>query len=128
MWLAYHKGIPPEEFQKWLKDNGIEKACAEYRRIMRELDKAERDKQIDKVLVDPKKEPDKAPLLPATPITGGCVGLKLAVVDFTLDGWANSACSAFFRTTATRLCVSSLPPRRRKPRKSTNRKPDRDPS
>lgn len=86
MWLAYHKGIPPEEFQKWLKDNGIEKACAEYRRIMRELDKAERDKQIDKVLVDPKKEPDKAPLLPATPITGGCVGLKLAVVDFTLDG------------------------------------------
>lgn len=84
--LAYHENVAPVDFAAWLKTHPIEKACVEYRRTMHKLKQTRRDEQIRKILVSPKQEPDKAPLMPATPITWGHVGLKLAVVDFTIDG------------------------------------------
>ncbi|MET4519514.1 hypothetical protein [Bradyrhizobium sp. I1.7.5] len=90
--LAVHQKVAPEKFPDWLKRNPIEKACREYRRIMRERSKSERNEHLQRVwrfLVDPKKEPEKAPIVPATPITPGYVGLKLAVIDFTHDGSGN---------------------------------------
>lgn len=90
--LAVHGKVAPETFPDWLKRNPIEKACREYRRIMRDRNKSERDEHLQRVwefLVDPKKEPEKAPIVAATPITPGYVGLKLAVVDFTHDGSGN---------------------------------------
>lgn len=87
--LAYHQGVPPDEFSSWLKHHPLEKACNEYRRIIRERQKSRDDDLVSKILVDPAKEPDKAPLLPATPITWGHVGLKLAVVQFEPDGNGN---------------------------------------
>ncbi len=90
--LAVHGKVAPAEFPDWLKRNPVEKACREYRRIMRERSKSERTEHLQSVwefLVDPKKEPEKAPIVPATAITPGYVGLKLAVVDFTNDGSGN---------------------------------------
>lgn len=90
--LAVHEKVVPEAFPDWLKCHPIEKACREYRRILRERSKSERNEHLQRVwrfLVDPKKEPEKAPIVPATPITPGYVGLKLAVVDFTHDGSGN---------------------------------------
>lgn len=90
--LAVHQKVVPEEFPDWLKRHPIEKACREYRHIMRERSRSERNEHLQRVwefLVDPKKEPEKAPIVPATPITPGYVGLKLAVVDFTRDGRGN---------------------------------------
>ena len=90
--LAVNQKVAPEAFPDWLKRHPIEKACREYRRIMREQTKSERDEHLQRVwqfLVDPKNEPEKAPIVPATPITPGYVGLKLAVVDFTHDGCGN---------------------------------------
>jgi hypothetical protein len=87
--LAVYQKVAPEAFPDWLKRNPIEKACGEYRRIMRERNKSERNEHLQRVwefLVDPKKEPEKAPITPATPITPGYVGLKLAVLEFTHDG------------------------------------------
>ena len=90
--LAVHEKVAPEKFPDWLKRNPIEKACREYRRIMRERSKLERNEHLQRVwefLVDPRKEPEKAPIVPATPITPSYVGLKLTVVDFTHDGSGN---------------------------------------
>ncbi|MCK1597949.1 hypothetical protein [Bradyrhizobium sp. 164] len=90
--LAVHQQVASEAFPDWLKRHPIEKACREYRRIMRERTKSERNEHLQRVwqfLVDPRKEPERAPMVPATPITPGHVGLKLAVVDFTHDGSGN---------------------------------------
>ncbi|MCX7321291.1 MAG: hypothetical protein NT113_18020 [Hyphomicrobiales bacterium] len=90
--LAFHEKVAPETFPDWLKRNPIEKACREYRRIMRERSRSERNEHLQRVwefLVDPKKEPDKAPIVPATPITPGYAGVKLAVIDFAHDGSGN---------------------------------------
>jgi hypothetical protein len=87
--LAVHEKVAPETFPDWLKRHPIEKACREYRRIMRDRNKSERYEHLQRVwqfLVDPRKEPEKAPIIPATPITPGYVGLKLAVLDFSHDG------------------------------------------
>jgi hypothetical protein len=90
--LAIHQNVQPEAFPDWLKRHPIEKACAEYRSIMREPGKSKHNDEQERVsefLVDPKKEPDKAPIIPATPVTPGYVGLKLAVLDFSNDGSGN---------------------------------------
>ncbi len=90
--LAVHEKVEPGTFPDWLKRNPIEKACQKYRRIMRERSKSERKEHQQRVwefLVDPRKEPEKAPIVPATSITPGYVGLKLAVVDFMHDGSGN---------------------------------------
>lgn len=87
--LARLEEVPPQEFGDWLKTHPIEKACAEYRLRMCRLRKMQHDielRRINEFLVDPKKNPDQAPILSATPITSGYAGLKLAVLDFTLDG------------------------------------------
>ena len=87
--LAVHEKVAPEAFPDWLKRHPIEEACREYRRILREQTKSERNEHLQRVwqfLVDPRKEPEKAPIMPATPITPGYVGLKLAVLDFSPDG------------------------------------------
>jgi hypothetical protein len=85
--LADHRGIPAEEFPAWLKNNPVEKACAEYRCLVRERNKSRNDEQkSDDFLIDPRKEPEKAPIREATPVTHGYVGLKLAAVDFVIDG------------------------------------------
>ena len=86
--LAVHHAVSAEDFPEWLKRNPIEKACAEYRKIMRDLDKSKRDDEMRRArefLVDPKKEPEKAPILRATPITRGYAGLMLGVLDFSND-------------------------------------------
>lgn len=87
--LAIHQNVQPETFHDWLKRHPIEKACAEYRNIMREREKSKRNDEQQRIwefLVDPKKEPDKAPLISATPLTPGYVGLKLGVLEFSNDG------------------------------------------
>jgi hypothetical protein len=87
--LAIHQNVEPEHFPVWLKRHPIEKACAEYRSIMRERQKSKRNDEQQRIwefLVDPKKEPHKAPIIPATPVTPGYVGLKLGVLEFSNDG------------------------------------------
>ncbi len=87
--LARHENVAADDIGDWLKAHPIEEACREYRRIVREQSNSQRDaerRRASAILVDPKKEPDKAPLLSATPITPGYTGLKLAVVDFANDG------------------------------------------
>ena len=86
--LAIHENVSAEAFPDWLKRHPIEKACAEYRRIMREREKSKRNDEQQRIwdfLVDP-KDPDRAPIIPATPITPGHVGIKLAVLEFSDDG------------------------------------------
>jgi hypothetical protein len=86
--LAVLHAVSAEDFPEWLKRNPIEKACAEYRKIKRDLDKSKRDDEMRRArefLVDPKKEPEKAPILRATPITRGYAGLMLGVLDFSND-------------------------------------------
>jgi hypothetical protein len=87
--LALHENVAPEAFPDWLKRHPIEEACTRYRQIMRERKKAKRDDELQRAwefLVDPKKEPGNAPVRPATPVTSGYAGLKLAVLDFSKDG------------------------------------------
>ena len=88
-WLAQHLNIPPGNFGAWLETQTVEGACAEYRQLMRERRRSERNEKLAKVLVDPEKEPEKAPLLSGTPVTLGCKGLKLAVVNCVSDGSGN---------------------------------------
>lgn len=80
--LARHEGVLPHDFPGWLKDHPIEEACEEYRRIKAELEEAKRRA----FMVDVNKEPEKAPMIQATPITRGLVGLKLGVLEFAKDG------------------------------------------
>ncbi|MBX9847426.1 MAG: hypothetical protein K2Z80_37175 [Xanthobacteraceae bacterium] len=80
IWLAGHENVAPDEFPAWLKSHPTEKACAEYRRIMHQRQKAKHDdEQISRVLIDPGKQPEKAPLLPATPITWGYPSCDTAI-------------------------------------------------
>jgi hypothetical protein len=83
--LARYENVEPENFTAWLKDHPIEAACAKYRSITRDLKKSQRIEQLYKMLFDPKKYPEKAPPLPATPLTSGCRDIRLGVLDFTLD-------------------------------------------
>lgn len=80
--LARHQNVSPDDFPEWLKRHPIEIACNEYRQIKAELEEAKRRTFV----VDARKEPEKAPAIPATPITLGHVGLKLGVLDFAKDG------------------------------------------
>ena len=87
--LARHENVSADDIGIWLKTHTVEKACREYRRIMRARNNSQRDEQMPRanaIIVDRKKEPDMAPLLPATPITPRYAGIKLAVVDFADDG------------------------------------------
>jgi hypothetical protein len=87
--LATHENVSAEAFPDWLKRHPIEKACAEYRRITRDREKSKRNDEQQRswdFLVDPKKDPDRAPIIPATPITPGYAGIKLAVLWFSDDG------------------------------------------
>lgn len=87
--LAIHENVSPEAFPDWLKARPVEKACSDYRRIMRERDGSRRDEEwrrVSEVLVDPREQPDKAPIIAATPLTPGYVGVKLGVLDFAQDG------------------------------------------
>jgi hypothetical protein len=93
---AFHKNVQPEAFPDWFKCHPIEKASAEYRSIMRECGKSlcnDEQQRVCEFLVDPKKEPDKVPIIPATPVTPGYVGLKLGVLGFRMTAAAISACS-----------------------------------
>lgn len=80
--LARHQNVSPEDFLDWQKRHPVEIACEEYRKIKAKLDKAKRRA----FMIDPGKEPDKAPLLSGTPITSGQVGLKLGVLELVKDG------------------------------------------
>jgi hypothetical protein len=80
--LARHENVSPGDFPEWQKRHPVEVACEEYRKIKSELNKAKRRA----FMIDPKKEPDKAPLLPATPITVARLGLRLGVIEFAKDG------------------------------------------
>jgi hypothetical protein len=87
--LAIHEEVSPEAFPGWLKRHPIEKACAEYRRIVRDREKSKRNDEQQRIwdfLVDPRKDPDKAPIIAATPITPGYTGMKLAILGFSDDG------------------------------------------
>lgn len=87
--LATHEGVSPEAFPDWLKRHPIEKACAEYRRIVRDREKSKRNDEQQRIwdyLVNPRKDPDRAPMIAATPITPGYTGMKLAVLEFSYDG------------------------------------------
>lgn len=87
--LARHENVPPDDFAAWLKNHPVEQACKEYRRVMREQSNSRHDKatrRIKELLVDPAKEPNKAPLRGATPLTVGHVGAKVFVVECVADG------------------------------------------
>lgn len=78
--VARNRQILPERFEAWLKTRTIDQIRAEFRSMLTERCKAERDALVGKVLVDPELEPEKAPVLPGTPITIGHAGLKLAAI------------------------------------------------
>lgn len=80
--LARHENVSPHDFPGWLKDHPIEEACEEYRRIKAELEEAKRRA----FMVDASKDPEKVPMIRATPITRGHIGLKLGVLEFAKDG------------------------------------------
>jgi len=80
--LARHENVSPDDFPEWQKCHPVEVACEKYRKIKAELNKAKRRA----LMIDPKREPDKVPLLLATPITVGCLGLRLGVIEFAKDG------------------------------------------
>lgn len=87
--LACHENVAPDDFAAWLKNHPVEQACKEYRRIMRDQSNSKHDeatRRVKEILIDPAKQPDKAPLRGATPITGRLIGIKLAVVEFVPDG------------------------------------------
>jgi hypothetical protein len=87
--LARHENVSADEIGAWLKTHPVEMACSEYRRIMRARSNAQPNDQMHRanaIIVDRKKEPEMAPLLPATPITPHYAGIKLAIVDFADDG------------------------------------------
>lgn len=80
--LARHENVSADDFPEWQKRHPVEVACDKYRKIKAELNEAKRCA----LMIDPKKEPDKVPLMPATPITVGCLGLRLGVIEFAKDG------------------------------------------
>lgn len=80
--LARYENVSPDDFPDWLKGHPIEEACEEYRRIKAELEEAKRRA----FMVDASKNPEKAPMILATPITRGHIGLKLGVLEFAEDG------------------------------------------
>ena len=80
--LARYENVSPDDFPDWLKGHPIEEACEEYRRIKAELEEAKRRA----FMVDASKDPERAPMIQATPITRGHVGLKLGVLEFAKDG------------------------------------------
>jgi hypothetical protein len=80
--LARYESVSSNDFPGWLKAHPIEEACEEYRRIKAELEEAKRRA----FMVDASKDPEKAPTIPATPITRGHIGLRLGVLEFAKDG------------------------------------------
>jgi hypothetical protein len=84
--VGIHHNVPAEQFENWLSTRTIGQARAEYQSIVRERRKGERNAKLRKILIDPEEEPEKAPLMSATPLTIGHVGSKLAVLDLVADG------------------------------------------
>jgi hypothetical protein len=83
--VARHHQIAPDDFEAWFSTRTIGDARAEYRRITTERRKMLREALIAKILINPEKEPEKAPILPGTSVTKGHTGLKLLVVNVLDD-------------------------------------------
>jgi hypothetical protein len=79
--VARHHQIAPDDFEAWFSTRTIGDARAEYQRITTERRETQREALIAKILIDPEKEPEKAPILPGTPVTKGHKGFKLLVIN-----------------------------------------------